>query len=166
MEPVNLPPKPLLKIFAEISDMQVKLIESILTSVRDVGLIEPRLRLGKIKSIEDNLISFQDDVIHLERIFESPREYLQSYRDIEKQVQDKSEVVNIEYGVLNLLRAGQLADRRIRIFTLLEHLQRQISYKKSELQFNRTILFSFLTLLVALIALGISVALRSLTPGT
>ena len=160
MKQMKLPPKPLLKIFSEISDIQITLIKAILTSVEHVNLIKPRLRLDKIKPIEDDLVSLQRDMVQLEMIFESPREYLQSYRDIEKLVKDPSEVVNIEYGVLKMLKEGQLADRRIRIFTLLEHLQRQMSYKKSEVQFNRTILFSFLTLVIAVIAIVISLTIR------
>ena len=158
VKPDNLPlPEQTLRIFAEISHLQVELMEHIFIALQNLNLITPRLRLKNMRPIEDNLLLFRNQVIHLERIFEQPREFLQSYRDIEKVVKDPSEVARIEFDVLQRLRKGQLADRRIRIFTLLEHLESAISSKKSEVQFNRTILISSIALVVAFVATVISI---------
>jgi hypothetical protein len=148
------------KIFVEISEIQIKLMEHILTAVNDLNLITPRIRLDKIKTIEDKLVSFRNEVIQLERIFEQPRKYLQSYKEIEKVVEAPNEVANIEFSVSQILRTGELADRRIRIFTLLEYLQSTISFKKSEVQFNRTIVVSSLAILIAIAAIVISITIR------
>ena len=162
MKQDNLPPPKqiLAKIFVEISEIQIKLMEHICIAVKDLNLITPCVRLNKIKTIEDKLVSFLDEVIQLEMIFEQPRKYLQSYKEIEKLVEAPNEVAGIELNVSQMLRQGELADRRIRIFTLLEYLQSAISYKKSEVQFKRTVVLSSLTILIAIAAIVISITIR------
>jgi hypothetical protein len=161
VEQDNLPlPKQTLQIFVEISEIQIKLMENISLAIKDLNLITPRVRLDKIKTIEDKLVSFRDEVIRLEMIFEQPRKYLRSFKEIEKLVKSQNEAAGIEFSVLQMLRKGEPADRRIRIFTLLEHLQSAISYKKSEVQFNRIIVVSLLAILIAIIAIVISITIR------
>jgi hypothetical protein len=148
------------QIFIEISEIQIKLMEDICNALNDLNLITPCMRLDKIKTIEDKLVSFRNEVIRLERIFEQPRKYLQSFKEIENVVQAPNEVASIELSVVQMLEKGKLADRRIRIFTLLEHLQGTISYKKSEVQFNRTIVVSLFAILIAIVAIVIPIKIR------
>ena len=52
---------------------------------------------------------------------------------------------------------GEADERRKRIYTLLEHLERRIAEKKNAVNYNRTILISLTAILIAIVSITIAV---------
>ena len=144
------PPKQLTQIFTEIADRQGTLMENIIAAAKETNLVKSYIRFNKVRKVVDKLVSFREEVMQLEMIFDQPRKYLQSYKDIEKMEKDPTVLLRLDYGVSQMLSKGQLADRRVRIFTLLEDLEREVSDKKSEIQFNRAIIVSLIAVAISL----------------
>jgi len=152
MEPANLS----LRVFNEVYQNQTKLMESIVAKLKDISLMKSCIRLNKVKGFEKKIASIREELIKQEIMFEKPREYLDSYRDIENKAKSPEESTREEYTALQFLLQGQLADRRIRIFSLFEHLQSEMTYKKAEIQFNRIMLLSLTAILVAVTSLALN----------
>ncbi len=137
-----------LRVFAEVTRLQNNLMEQIAAATNDISSMNSLLRLKRIKAVELKIVTFREELIGLEMMFEEPRKYLQSYKEIEK-ANNAEERTRAEYAVLQILMKGQLADKRLRIFTLFEHLEKIVSFKRAEVQYNRTLLLSLAALLVA-----------------
>lgn len=142
-------------MFARMGARQIKLIEKIGDTIKDANSLKPRLRLSSLDVTDSSLAILQDDAIALDKMFDQPGELLLNKEEI-TQV-DKNPFIMFDF--LRRASQGQLVMGRMRIFSLLEHLERRLASKRESVYINRTLLLSSTVIILVLISLVVTITL-------
>jgi hypothetical protein len=149
-----------LEMMAELAKRQGILMDRISGVIRDVTLIKFSLPLKQLDSSLNKadyaLESLEAEALLLEKSFNEPTLLLSEQQKHELNANQTTATKEIFMFVNKVKESGEATDRRDRIYSLLDRLDRRISDRRSASQFRRTQYFAFAGVGIALFAVLIS----------
>jgi hypothetical protein len=149
---------PAVQIHLKLGQKQSELINDITEEIKNVNSLSPGLRQKKICESGQNFISLQEGAIELQKAFYEPFGLL-STEEKENLPTSVEEIAIIVARFVGMDRRD-LEERDMRIFRLLEHLERRISDKRTSVNVNRATMFSLIAISISAITLIVVVILQ------
>lgn len=144
-----------MQMFVKLGVRQINLIKNVVTAIKDTNTVHERLWPTKLNNLESTLIGLEEEASALEMFFEEPAGLLtdEQRKELEKNITQMGIIIT----QFSQMSKGEADERRKRIYTLLEHLERRIAEKKNVVNYNRTILISLTAILIAIVSITIAV---------
>ncbi|MFC1999697.1 hypothetical protein ACFLXE_02930 [Chloroflexota bacterium] len=145
------------ELFVKLGLRQSQLLQAITSTLKELSTVKPGIRLKGLDNFECRIASHQEEAALLETAFDQPDTLL---TEAEKRELQQSGVhqASLMASFCDMVRHGLPEERRVRILSLLEHLERRLSDKKTVVNFNRAMTLSTAAFIVAVISLIVSTA--------
>ncbi len=135
-----------MEMFALLNVKQMKLVLVLVEVMKELNVVRPFLWSRRLNRLESKNMGLQEQVLELETCVDNPVRLLPDTRRAEVE----SDMRRLTEASVEFLRhLGESSERRKRIYTLLEHLERRTAEKRNTVNFNRTLLVSFAAIAVA-----------------
>lgn len=161
-------------MYVQLGVARSNLVNDIIADVESINLIKPFFSFNKINEVEEHFISLQKETLYLERLLHEPEELLSKVLSSEmgpglhECIQEEWKELDfgkklLVFGAFEIQDEGkrEALDGNSRIFTLLEHLERRISDKRSAVNSNRTLTISLAAICIAVISLIVVIVLKT-----
>ena len=138
--------------FALLGARQITLIEKLVTAIKDLNSVKALMWSRKLNGLESKNTELETEAVELEIYLDSPTRLFPEERrnKIEGDSEKMAEIILGFHG-----ETGELPERRKRIYTLLEYLERRTAEKRNTININRVLLISVIAIIVAVMAIVI-----------
>ena len=139
-----------LRAYIRLTQQQTELMGKIHDTIKSVNSVNPLFHLSEIDRMEQQFIALQEDAIRIERLNDQPLEFLTPQ---EKANLSNGQIMELMGGFITKIDNKQALVLSERIFTLLEHLERRISDKRSRVYFYRMAAVGLIAIVISLVSL-------------
>ena len=141
-------------MFVKLGVRQNRLHAEIISAIKETNSTNAHLMSSKLNRLESTIVKLEDEAAVLETFFEHPAELLpeDEKKELETNTRELTKIV-VEFS---RMIGGETTERRKRIYTLLEHLEKRAADKRATVNFNRTLFVSLLAVIIAITSIVIA----------
>ncbi len=131
-----------MKMLLQLGVRQIKLHTDIVSAIKETNSAKAHLLTAKLNRLESTIIGLEDEAAVQETFFEHPVELLPEHekKELEGNTRKLTEII-VEFSGMT---GGETTERRKRIYTLLEHLERRVAEKRATVNYYRALSISVL----------------------